>query len=204
MRTFNFQSNQLVNRQAQRGQVATIRHRSWMTHLALGLATGLGLGIVARSFMRLLAEDPEFTWSGTLFIVGLFTAFGVVQELVAAIRGRTSRLWITVPIRVIGGLSYLVLAAGAGVLLLPFLWLGGLAMWRTSWHRRVRAALAILASADMLAVLVFTLTDEGFDRLYHPSFVAGFALLVMTYIAIVWRVGPTLSGGPKRPARIGE
>ncbi len=204
MRTFHLEPDQLASRQALNGRNSAIRRRSWMTHLGLGLVTGLGLGIVARSFMRLLTEEPDFTWSGTLFIVGLFTVFGVAQELVAAIRTRTSRRWITVPIRVIGGFSYLVLAGGPGVLLVPFLWLGGLAMWRTSWHRRVRATLAILAAADMLAVIAFTLNDVGYDRLYHPSFVAGFALLVVTYTAMVWRVGPTLSGGPRPPARIGE
>lgn len=197
MRTLNFETDQLASHQARIGRGrwgSAMRHHSWPAHLVRGLVTGLGLGVAARCFMRLLSDEPEFTWSGTLFIVGMFTAFGVTQELVAGIRSRTARRWITAPARLIGGLSYLVLAGGPGVLLVPFLWLGGLAMWRTSWHRRVRVTLAILAGTDMLAVMAFTLSDEGYDRLYDLSFVAGFALLVATYLAMVWRVGPTLGG----------
>ena len=38
--------------------------------------------------MRLIAEDPEFTWDGTIFIVAAFTIFGFTQSIVAIARQR--------------------------------------------------------------------------------------------------------------------
>ena len=86
-----------------------IGRRSLAAHLGFGLAIGSGLGVAARGFMRLLAADPEFSWSGTILIVGLFAVFGVVQGAVAATRSRTTRQWITLPVRLVGGFSYLML-----------------------------------------------------------------------------------------------
>ncbi len=145
--------------------------------------------------MRLLTDDPEFTWSGTAFIVGLFGLFGVVQGLVAAIRSRTTRPWITVPTRLLGGLSYLLLGGGPGALMLPYLWFGGLALWQTTWRRWKRATLAGLAAANMVGVIGMILSEEGLHRLREPRVVAGFALFVATYAAVSWSAGPTL--GPR-------
>lgn len=172
------------------------RRRSWVAHLGFGLITGVGLGTVGRGFMRLLAADPEFTWSGTLFIVGLFTVFGVVQGAVAAIRSRTTRRWFIIPARLTGGLSYLMLGGGAGVMMVPFLWLGALALWRTGWPNWLRVSLALLAMANMVGVVVMTLTEEGFDRLSEPGVVAGFVVFAATYAATVWAVGPTIGPAP--------
>lgn len=181
------------------GQIGSpIHRRSWTAHLGVGLITGVGLGVAARGFMRLLAVDPEFTWSGTVFIVGLFAVFGVVQGGVAAIMSRTTRRRITVPARLMGGLSYLMLGGGAGTLMVPFLWFGALALWRITWHRRVRATLAALAAANMVAVVGLTLSEDGLDRLREPGVVAGFALFAATYAAAVWNAGPTLR--PSTPA----
>ena len=146
--------------------------------------------------MRLLAVDPDFSWSGTLFIVGLFTVFGVVQGAVAAIRSRTTRRWIIIPARLAGGLSYLMLGGGAGVMMVPFLWFGALALWRTNWGNWIRASLAMLATANMVGVVVLSLTEDGFDRLSGPGVIAGFAVFAATYTATVWTVGPTI--GPAR------
>ena len=38
---------------------------------ALGFALGAGWGVLARVWMRLITTDPEFSWAGTLMIVGL-------------------------------------------------------------------------------------------------------------------------------------
>ena len=45
-----------------------------------------------------ISEDPEFSWSGTLFIIGGFAVFGLAQSLVAVARRRLARrrtLYIT-------------------------------------------------------------------------------------------------------------
>ena len=49
--------------------------------LLRGLIGGCALGVFARLWMRLIAEDPDFTWNGTIFIVLAFTIFGVTQTI---------------------------------------------------------------------------------------------------------------------------
>ena len=78
---------------------------------------------------------------------------------------RTTRRRITVPAPLMGGLSYLMLGGGARTLLVPFLWFGALARWRTTWHRSVRATLAALAAANIVAVVGLTVNEDGLDRL---------------------------------------
>ena len=82
--------------------------------LALGLFGGAALGIAARAWMRLIADDPEFTWDGTIFIVMAFTIFGFTQSIVAAARRRTRRRWTLTVARVIGTVGLLPLFVGAG------------------------------------------------------------------------------------------
>lgn len=43
----------------------------------VGTLGALALGIIARLWMRLIAPEPDFTWSGTIFIVAGFTVFGL-------------------------------------------------------------------------------------------------------------------------------
>lgn len=80
----------------------------------VGLVLGLLWGTVARGFMRLLATAPEFTWSGTLFIVG--TA-GLVGMLVAVVRAQrlAGRSWWY---RLLG-LPFVLLFSAAGAVMAP-------------------------------------------------------------------------------------
>lgn len=80
----------------------------------VGVAAGLVWGLVARGFMRLLATAPEFTWAGTLAIVGTASVVGGLVALVRLARqsGRT-RWWRLL------GLPFVLLFAAAGSLLLP-------------------------------------------------------------------------------------
>lgn len=90
------------------GPVVTLRAAT------VGVVAGFVWGVVARGFMRLMTVAPEFTWSGTLFIVGTASLVG---GLVAVVRhqrlaGR-SRWWRLL------GLPFIFLFAGAGAILLP-------------------------------------------------------------------------------------
>src|SRR5258706_4680088 len=84
--------------------------------LAAGLFGGLALGVIARAWMRLISEDPQFTWNGTIFIIGGFTVFGFTQSLVAVVRRRPRRRWTLTIVRVIGIIGLLPLFIGAGAL----------------------------------------------------------------------------------------
>ncbi len=81
---------------------------------AVGLVLGLLWGLVARGFMRLLATAPEFTWSGTAYIVG---SAGTIGALVAVVRARRlaqrSRWWRLL------GLPFVLLFGAAGIIMAP-------------------------------------------------------------------------------------
>ncbi|WP_392542542.1 hypothetical protein [Oryzobacter telluris] len=81
---------------------------------AVGLALGLLWGVVARGFMRLLTGSPEFTWSGTLYIVG---SAGLVGALVSVVRSQrlAGRSWWW---RLLG-LPFVLMFAAAGAIMAP-------------------------------------------------------------------------------------
>ena len=79
-----------------------------------GALAGLAWGLLARLFMRLISTTPEFTWSGTLLILGFSTVLGLGLGLVVGARhaGR-SRWWRLAPV------PGLVLFASPGLTLVP-------------------------------------------------------------------------------------
>ena len=88
--------------------------RALLRGLVVGMGLGLVWGVVARVFMRLLTTTPSFSWSGTLFILGLAAVAGACLGLVHAARvaGR-SRWWR------LAALPALALFAGPGIVLPP-------------------------------------------------------------------------------------
>lgn len=58
-----------------------------------GALLGLVVGVLARGWMRLVAEDPEFTWEGTLAILTMFTIFGLCTGFVGAALARGHGWW---------------------------------------------------------------------------------------------------------------
>ncbi|MBK8469248.1 MAG: hypothetical protein WAR57_01440 [Candidatus Phosphoribacter sp.] len=121
---------------------------------AMGAAAGLALAVVARAAMLLLADPPEPTVSGTLFIAAAFLVAGGSVGLVSAARrdGR-SRWW-----RLAAGLG-LGTFMGAGALLLPLTILAGavLAGQRPRWLRRATVSLVLLGTS----ALVFVASADG-------------------------------------------
>ena len=121
--------------------------------LVAGLLVGGVGGLLARTWMRLITTDePEFSWAGTLFIVG---AFAVMGGVAGAVTGARLRGWCghaMTALRIVGLLAALPLATGAGILLAPTLLLGALALGRPTWPRSLRAVLAALAAVPVLAV----------------------------------------------------
>ena len=54
-----------------------------------GLAGGLAWGVIPRLWMRFISTNPEFTWSGTLFIVIGFGSPGWLSPEPTSGGGRT-------------------------------------------------------------------------------------------------------------------
>jgi hypothetical protein len=111
--------------------------------IPLGVLCGAGWGVAARVWMRLISTDPTFTWSGTLFIVGASAFAGLGMGIVMALRNR---------LRGIGVAAMLPLGLGPGMIMLPTVALGGMAIrWRA--RRRLAGVLAAVGvlSAGLLA-----------------------------------------------------
>ena len=143
-------------------------------------AGGAVWGVVARSWMRLITEEPEFTWSGTLFIVGLFTIAATVQGCALAVRRRRWPRWAQAPVRVLAGAVALLLGAGAGMIMLPTLVCGPLAIGRTTWRRGVRVGLAAIAGANAIVLLPMLLGELSVARAS-----AGWLAMLVVYGVII-------------------
>ncbi len=104
-------------------------------------------GVTARAWMRYISDDPSFTWGGTAFILIGPTLIGLAMGVV-----RTSRrpAWS----RVAGGASPLLIGIGAGIVMVPTVLLGGIALGRTPWRWWVRALVGVLALVPVGAVLL--------------------------------------------------
>jgi hypothetical protein len=149
--------------------------------LAAGLFGGLTLGIIARAWMRLISDDPQFTWNGTIFIVGGFTVFGFTQSVVAVARQRARRRWTLTIVRVIGTIGLMPLFIGAGALMMPTVVAGGLAKARVEWNNIARWIALALATVPVLVVGRGLVASFGWS--VH-AFV-GFLAMIALYTTIV-------------------
>ena len=149
--------------------------------LAAGLFGGFTLGVLARAWMRLIADEPEFSWSGTIFIILAFTIFGFTQSIVAVVRGRARRRWTLTIARVGGVIGFMPLFSGAGAIMLPTVVGGGFAVWRTDW-RRVLRAICVLAALGPVALVGNHLVDT-FGWSLHA--LAGFVAMLAIYGTII-------------------
>jgi hypothetical protein len=149
---------------------------AFLRHVAAGTALGLVTGAVARGFMALLTQDPQFSWSGTGFILGLFAVAGLCLSTVWHLKGRhRSRWWKLL------ALPTAMLGFGPGFLMVPgtiaFALVGG----RRWWTRAAGAA----ALVGQLALLVWAVTAaEGAEPVTARTF-AGLAIL----LGCCWALG---------------
>jgi hypothetical protein len=149
--------------------------------VAIGVFGGFALGFVARAWMRLISEDPAFTWSGTLFIIVGFTIFGFTQSIVATARRRGARRSTLTVLRVIGVAGMLPLFVAAGAVMFPTVIGGGLALARVEWRRITRMVCVVAA----LAPVVFVGNDlvDSFGWSVHT--LAGFVVMLAVYATII-------------------
>ena len=150
--------------------------------LAAGLLGGFALGVVARAWMRLITEDPDFTWNGTMFIVGGFTFFGLAQSIASVARRRTTRWWKLTGARTVGAVGMLPLFVAAGGLMFPTVVGCGLASARPEWPKLSRGLCLVVSAGPVLFV--------GFDLIgsfgWSLHALAGFVTMLAIYAAIIW------------------
>lgn len=111
-----------------------------------GFVGGAVWGVVLRAWMRYISTNPEFSWSGTLFIVGAAAMAGLVVGVLwwRHLEGG-SRWWKAL------GLGVLPVFGGAGAVMLPSALLGAVGFGRTRWPLPVRAVLVAVAVGGQYA-----------------------------------------------------
>ncbi|WP_336921069.1 hypothetical protein [Aquipuribacter sp. SD81] len=140
-----------------------------------GLAGGLLWGVAVRLWMRYVADQPSFSWSGTLFVLGVTSLAGLALGAVELLRRRGRGPW-----RLVLVVPALVVFAGQGLPFLPAAVFGGLALsGRGRWW--VRGPAAALAASSLSLFLLF---DEPFANSAVVT-VAWYAVLCLG-LAVGW------------------
>jgi hypothetical protein len=112
----------------------------------LGAAAGAAWGVAARAWMRLVSTSPEFSWSGTLMIVGFSALLGLLVGLSWRARHSTGwRRWFRLLF-----VPGLILFAGPGMPLAPGLLVAGPLLRRHGLFARLGTILAIVGPAALL------------------------------------------------------
>lgn len=117
-----------------------------------GALAGFTWGVLIRLWMRLISTNPEFTWGGTLYILGAATILGVGVAGAAAGR-RSPRRWARRVTRVLGGISLIFLSVAAGVILVASVLPATLALAERRWWMIVRVALFGLSLLPLRALI---------------------------------------------------
>jgi hypothetical protein len=174
-----------------RADVERAAPRPWTVPLALavGFPAGAALGVLARLWMRAITDDPDFTWSGTLFIVGAFAVFGAGQALSWSARRAGRRRPAVTAARCAAAVLTLPLFTGAGSIMLPTILAASLAAWRTDWKRVTRLVLALLAVP--VAVFVVASVVREFGLLVQG--LTGVAGFVGIYTTVIVALRPTVA-----------
>jgi hypothetical protein len=153
--------------------------------------------------MRFISTDPEFTWTGTLFIVIGFGIAGLGQSgayLGRRVGLRRSRMTV---LRVVTFAGLLPLGMAAGGPMFPTVVLAPIAIAHTEWSGRMRLFVGVIALLPVVAIA--TILSDDLSTLRAG---AGFLWFLAVYAGIIWAarftLAPQLDGWrAPRAARIG-
>ena len=150
METASFISNPAETSPERRHQ------RFWHRHPVIsGALGGLVWGALMRLWMRFVSTDPEFSWSGTGFILGAALLAGLSLGTAYALSRKSRAGWWRLL-----GLPVILLGMGAGSLMLPGVIVGGLAFGRRNWPTAIRIVLGVIAIGGTVALLGLTAGDD--------------------------------------------
>lgn len=172
-----------------------------MPLVANRLLSGLALGVISRVWMRLISNDPEFSWGGTVVVVGVFGVSGLgtgISSMMSAGGRRSDRIG-----RGAGLLLLLPLFGAAGAQMMPTVILGSLSVHRTTWNRWIRVVFGLLALVLPVGIVAEELgADAGSLR------VVGLLMFIATYVALVFMTAPIFrrrsAGTPSIPTNPGR
>ena len=161
-------------------------------HVGAGLVAGVVTGLVARGFMALLTEDPEFTWAGTSAIVAVFAIAGLVLAVVHTIKLRGRARWwklLALPAAVIG--------LGPGMLLVAPIVGTALVLSRNRWARGSGCVVLLGFIATLPALM------DASDISFTARTVAGLTVMLGVSAAVGAGVRAALTGwAPRRSAEL--
>lgn len=166
---------------------------SWRGAFVVAPALGLALGVVARAWMRWISTAPEFTWSGTIAIAVVFVLFATANAVTDVVRHHVQSRRTAVATRVAAGVLSLGIFGAAGLVMLPTVVSGGVAVWRPvrRWVRRLLLAVAAVAPVAVGRDIVH---DFGWSL----ATVGRLLVFVGIYSVVIWVVRPIVapvSGG---------
>jgi len=121
---------------------------------AIGAGLGVLWGAVLRAWMRYISTNPEFSWSGTLFILGASAIAGSVLGLARHRRSVGGVGWWRLSVA-----SLLLLGAG-GAVMWPTVVLGAIAIGRRR-PRWVVTVLTLGAVAAQIPVMQDAVLENG-------------------------------------------
>ncbi len=191
-------ADQPGDRTGRAGRSGAGRSGGWRL-VAYGLLGGVAWGVAARGWMRYISDNPEFSWSGTLLILGWAALAGTAFAGVELLRRRGARLW-----RLLVAVPALGMFASPGVLMAPTAVMWGLAVTGRGgrWVRLPAALLGLVPPVAMVAA-------EGGPSAFPHSPVLSLAgyLLLCGGLALgwstVWRRRVPGVAGPGAPVGVG-
>lgn len=159
---------------------------------ATGLVLGACWGMAARGWMRLVSTEPEFSWGGTLAIIGLAAVSGLLVALSWRARHASGRRrWLRLV-----AVPCLLLFAGQGLPFAPAFLLAGPLLRR----RHLLARLGVVLGVGGPAVLLWwTGRVDQVHMLSVPPRVQVGMLLGMPLLAVAIAAAGHLVLGPLQP-----
>ena len=154
-----------------------------MPLLVRKILSGLALGVTARIWMRLITDEPEFSWGGTVGVVGVFVLFALGTGISLMMStGSRARDWFG---RVVGLLLTMPLFGAAGAQMMTTVILGSISLHRTSWKVWIRVFFGLLALVLPVGIIVERLNDD-----FSVWRALGLFTFAATYFAVVVMTAP--------------
>jgi hypothetical protein len=162
----------------------------------VGAGLGLLWGVGVRVFMRLVSENPSFSWVGTGFILGLSMLMGIGLGVLAAAKASGARRWWRLAL-----LPGLMLLAGQGMPFIPAFVLGGLLFSRRHVALRVLGGLSISAGVVVIWALM-RLNQETMLSMPKPMLVRG--LVAFAILSVALAAGASVLYRPWAPRTVAD
>lgn len=162
--------------------------RGWKILLG-AIFSGIALGITARLWMRWISTEPEFSWSGSIFIVMAFTIFTTTQAFVYVLRRRVKSKRLTTVVRIGGAIFSLSIFFGAGALMFPTVFLASIGLWQKGLDRRIRFFLLAVS----LLFPTRQIMDFGADFGWNLATLGKSLLFILIYSIVTLLLKPIVT-----------